>query len=304
MEDFTASSSYKISFKYPSDWEVKNLPSDLRCKPDVGPKNQDSTGFSVCGASDLSVSNDAKELARGSTLIFRKNIKVDGVSAIEQSTRNVRGQIIIQLIVKNPYILSLGTTLHIFGLNTDGRYPQLDFTKTFEQMIPTIKFLDETADWKTYTSSAMDFSIKYPSNWNFKSESIAKSNQENSMATFDYSNSETTLISVQKSALLLKAAYQFFLKQKINKPVSESVAEAPNMYTSTRLPNVTVGGVSAILVNSIPTSHGKGIVNYGRSVYFTRGGFYYEIDLGSETKKDFDPNIQIFDLMLSTFKFL
>jgi hypothetical protein len=168
---------------------------------------------------------------------------------------------------------------------------------------------DETAGWKTYTSSTIGFSISYPSNWKYSKETIATSDQEFSVASLSKSQPPVVgdigdpLVSISKGPLH-KSSYDSVLAMKVGKSESQSVAEASGVIIVSRLTNTKVDGLIGLQKKQEPTAKGEGNFTYLLEVYVEKNGEYYEISLVSATRAGFNEVTHTFELMISTFKFL
>jgi eight-cysteine-cluster-containing protein len=151
--------SYKVLYKYPPDWEGKGKSVELGCHPDVGPKTLAKTGFDICGESELGIEDDARELVKNLTLVFRKNIIIDNRPAIKQTVKFQDGTTRIQVLVQHKNVLGKKTTLHLVGLNEDNKYTSAEFENIFDKMLSTFKFIEPTEEfcgWSTDGSCVSD----------------------------------------------------------------------------------------------------------------------------------------------------
>ncbi|MEX0621478.1 MAG: hypothetical protein WD187_00580 [Candidatus Woykebacteria bacterium] len=97
----------------------------------------------------------------------------------------------------------------------------------------------------------------------------------------------------------VKKAYERVSKYKINVPKeNKGTIDSPG-FTETRLPDVTVDGLTAIKLKSDSPDIGIS----GVTVYLKRGNNYFSFGLSTETKS-LKSNAKIFDEILSSIKFI
>ena len=167
---------------------------------------------------------------------------------------------------------------------------------------------DETADWKTYTNSQLGFTLKHPDEFPFIKEQLSTSGGQVPSVFFsgskDFSSLDSKITTFSVSKGDFKDAYEAIEALDINKVYSRAVAEAPDVAEQTRLANVVVDGQAGIKQSYLPSSKGVRTINYTLDVLIKKNANYYEISMTSRTKDNYEKNIEIFDLIISTFKFL
>jgi eight-cysteine-cluster-containing protein len=194
-------SDYKISFKYPTDWEPKEffkntLPLEP-CNNYLGPNSSSSTGFCISSYARLKPDEAAEaalEADKSIKLVSRTSIKVDGKDSIKQIVSK-NENFIYQAFVY-PWIPNLNhfspcsgmigscdpkspTTVMFIAQDLDNVYSKDQFEKIFDEILSTIVFTaDETTDWKTYFNPQDDFTFKYPQDWEIKYSYIYKTPAE------------------------------------------------------------------------------------------------------------------------------
>lgn len=146
-------------------------------------------------------------------------------------------------------------------------------TKT--QISPT---LDETANWKTYTNTKLNFSVRYPETWVFKESSAGS----------DFAPSEN-LLSVSQSEIF--SPIFIFVKSVDNFDLSTQTLD---QYQEKA---ITVGGINTKRVSGITKQGGQAARRFTGVKMKNNGKTYGIITVG-------DSYIDIFDQILSTFKFL
>lgn len=169
--------------------------------------------------------------------------------------------------------------------------------------------VDETANWKTYTSQALKFSIKYPDNLSFIKETTTYSSIENvSFSEKDLTGMITYTgpdLLVSKGSVLGEG-YNNLSKQEINKaqPIQQGSRDQSGQLkltqveVDTRLPNKNVNGVVA-LIHIRNNSQG-----YGAEALINRNNDFYQIALTGNTNTRIEEISNYFNQILSTFKFL
>jgi len=97
-------------------------------------------------------------------IISTKLTKINDYSVVRREEEWLAAA--FQKPVINTYFLSQGNiyslTLKYLGSTTN---PAVTENTTYNQVLSTFKFLDNTTNWKTYTDSKNGFSIRYPSTW-------------------------------------------------------------------------------------------------------------------------------------------
>lgn len=167
------------------------------------------------------------------------------------------------------------------------------------------------ANWKTYTSQALGFSIKYPNNLSFIKETTTYTAYENvSFSEKDltgiYGIVDTGPGLIVSKGSVLKEGYDTVLKQEINKaqPIQQGSRDQSGQLKltqigeDTRLPNKSMNGVD-ILIHIRNNSQG-----YTAEALMYRNNDYWQIALTGNTNSTTEEISNYFDQILSTFKFL
>ncbi|MDO8618505.1 MAG: hypothetical protein Q7R49_01010 [Candidatus Daviesbacteria bacterium] len=153
---------------------------------------------------------------------------------------------------------------------------------------------NETADWKTYTNTKASYSFKYPLNWiqsyvNFSGCSECIDGLVLSPNQIPDLDSDIVTIQVYKEDKIKT------LDDYVNIHVKGDASKINLNYA-------TVGGEKAVSYKLSGGMPPLPIIEYA----VVKNGYQYilRIEDGKETNKNRDKNIQIFNKILSTFKFL
>lgn len=159
------------------------------------------------------------------------------------------------------------------------------------------------ADWKTYTTSRLGFSVKYPKNWSYIKTSLTETESEPAGVTIAENNKEGAISIEIDNGSSLKGEYDFVVSQAISKPTSGLAGSI-----RTRLPNTTVGGSTGYVDKQQYSDTGKYKFKYILIVVVKRNGEYFEmlfdVPFGTNSETEFQNRKQVFDQIVSTFKFL
>lgn len=169
---------------------------------------------------------------------------------------------------------------------------------------------DETASWKTYVSTNLNFSVKYPSDINVDDKQNINSAIFNiNQKQVGFSGFPKYYISVIPDNASAKSAdlYNYFPIELINKFYNLKVGDRmqtnqgdlyAEFFTFTRLSNIYVDGEDALVMENNKVWEGEEGL-FDRRVFVEHKGFVYEI--GSYYKLPI--GLMSFQTFLSTFKF-
>ncbi|MBU3935273.1 hypothetical protein KJ909_01230 [Patescibacteria group bacterium] len=115
-----------------------------------------------------------------------KLIKIDGINARYQENTTCEPLSCSSVVI--PYKEKI-FAIYIYGDNRDVIY---------RQILSSFRFIDETADWKTYKNDKYELEFKYPSNYSF----------------FEYDNDQHN---IQKLQIFIKKGEAVFLEIWVNK---------------------------------------------------------------------------------------
>ncbi len=167
---------------------------------------------------------------------------------------------------------------------------------------------NKTADWETYTSSQLAFSIKYPEELKNIKEQLSTANSQIPTISFsdnpDFNSIDPKIATVNVSKGDFKAAYDAISLLEVNKLYSRSVAGATDVAEETRLADITIGNQVGIKQSYTPSVKGEGQIDYATYIYVNKDSDYYKLSIISGTKASYEKNQAIFNLMITTFKFL
>ena len=216
--------------------------------------------------------------------------------------------VVTGLIIVAYWFLVLNKTSEVSDLT--GPVPKVTTktaTESAKESTPSAE-KDETADWKSYNSTQLGFSIKHPNEFPFVKEQLSILGGQIPSVLFsnnsDFSSTDTKITTFSVSKGNFKATYDSISSLELNKAYSRAVAEAPDIVEETRLADVSINNQTGIKRSYLPTNKGVGIINYILDVHIKKGSDYYKISMTSGTKENYEKNIKIFDLIVSTFKFL
>lgn len=210
---------------------------------------------------------------------------------------------------KKPFIsaiLVVVIVLLLFGavyagmkIQEKGTTPTPSAKITPSQSIPTaIPTIDPTAEWKTYTNDKMKFSIKYPPGWFTHKETLypiaegRTSERYEAVFSFPVDNSSPQdFIDGQKAAINItytpKPEWSF--ASYIDKLMSQDWGATP--YQS----ETYVANIKATVIDIGKPPKNKYII-------FDKSGWYF-ISLVVEKNETYETYSQLFNQILSTFKF-
>ena len=196
---------------------------------------------------------------------------------------------IIVVVVAGVIIYFLKTIFDLPGYPPQQPLQISQATPPAQQSSPTT---DETADWKTYTSKDLGFSIKYPSNW----EEPTEITETTTILSGNYNNSGDIAVEIDKE-MEADSFYGDLSEMEINKTVPR--VGSPTTNTDTRLPNTTVDGYTGLVLLS--TLKTKNSLDY--NVFVKRGGYTYRLIVSGNEEKQQELKV-FFQTVASTFKFL
>lgn len=176
--------AYSFSFKYPTDWKLEE-PSQAEMVNGVvvslrSPATEEllqeekiDLGYSY----DLVVSfwsNIKNESARGGSWEGQRNYTdladyFTDKNAVKHKTGEitVNGQTAYEVSIGGAG-LNYGVMIEhngIYQLSFETTWDKSKFSSIGSQILSTFQFTNETAGWKTYTNSAIGYTVKYPTDW-------------------------------------------------------------------------------------------------------------------------------------------
>lgn len=195
-----------------------------------------------------------------------------------------KGQALIFLLIGMLVIVALGGAFYL-GRSTISKPSPVPVATSQTTLSPTPtqdasrepNSSTETANWKTYTNTKLNFSVKYPETWVFK-ESPEGS---------DFAPSEN-LLSISQSEIF--SPIFIFVKSVDNFDLSTQTLD---QYQEKA---ITVGGISTKRISGITKQGGQATRRFTGVKMKNNGKTYGIITVG-------DSYIDIFDQILSTFKF-
>lgn len=170
--------------------------------------------------------------------------------------------------------------------------------------MPTV---DPTANWKIYRNTAFQYELKYPNDW-----AIAiKGDADEATFPAPYFNSQCNNDKGDICSQILIST-SLFDEKNIYEPnfIINSTGQNPDKVSNEKM--IKVGGVEAKSFDFWQSNYARGDGKFGRLlnvVVFNNGKTkftitYEESQMGNEIKSSVDrKNINIFDQILSTFKF-
>lgn len=149
----------------------------------------------------------------------------------------------------------------------------------------------DTADWRQYQSSKLNFSVKFPQNVTTVTENI-----KTGQVSFPFVKSCTSNICEGFYINAVDVSAGIFLKDALDKGLAgpDSAAEKGANYQDITIDGIK--GVETFKVEKIPGIDADG-------AYVLKDNKLYVLDLFTSRDKA-DQNIKNFNLMLKTFKFL
>jgi hypothetical protein len=140
------------------------------------------------------------------------------------------------------------------------------------------QLVDETANWKTYSSAKYGFTLKYPGNWNYGENEIPKSVQESASKGDGYVGPEIFTFNLGKDD-----------PQNADSGIGVTVIKKVNKEPAVR-PDIAEGDV---IIDDI-----KG-VKYSGSYYVEKNGYIYQLySFGGKSYYN-----SLFEKIVSNFKF-
>lgn len=156
---------------------------------------------------------------------------------------------------------------------------------------------DPTANWKTYTSQKGGFAIKYPSSWPYVEGKLYEGDKE-TLEKIHLGTDNPDADNNPDEVIVFLAAYRDSLT--FGKTSVEYFQKISDSVDPTTKREITVGGLPAI------RAFVKGVYPFSDTVVAGKNGYLYRLELldTKATNKDKEGNARIFNLMLSTFRFL
>jgi hypothetical protein len=147
---------------------------------------------------------------------------------------------------------------------------------------------DETADWKTYENSY--FRIKVPSSYTYEEKSLAISKDYPNILSYVEFKTEDGFINIAVANNYKKLTLENALGS------GPMLSYVQDFLVGKEIQKIVVDDIPAIMVKDIPT----GMAGTGADLIIIRNQNIYQIVLSPRLKS----NKQVFDQILSTFKFL
>lgn len=284
-------STYNFSFKYPSDWEAKEVTVGGVYSLSIGYRpiamKEDYSGFVYISKEKLAdaITREKDSFNTNSTFDGQSITTFGGTSATKLSFTNNTDKTLKPVI----YLIEKDTNLFI--ITGEGNSLDKSINSKVSTILSSFKFTTpistvSTADWKTYTNTDYNYSIKYPSTWTV--DLASKDSRGKTLATFlapgmnNAPHDKTVVIQVSLTTNVSRVDSADYIKRNGNRIISTSP--------------VIVGGVST----------DKFIVNvnngYEVLVYVEKNSETYSLGLRNTAPSDKE-YIDNFNLMLSTFQF-
>lgn len=162
-----------------------------------------------------------------------------------------------------------------------------------------VKEDDETAGWRSYISQEGKFSIKYPSNWPYvKGKTYEGDIVGGTLEKIHFGTNDPDADNKPDEVIVFMAVYKdSSIFGRTPAEYFQTILDSVDLSTKK---NITVGGLDGIRALV------KGAYPFSNTVVLGKDGFLYRIEL-LDTKvfrTNKEENTRIFDLMLSTFRFL
>lgn len=168
-----SNSKYGLSLKYPSDWTIKTDPIystnprlvtfDTKMSTNLQPMEYQNREFFIAHHNNIKdMASWIAENYQGATVV--NNIKINNNDFLV-----INGGIQARA---REYAIKIGENSYLrFVLEPVDKEDEFD--ELFDQILSTFKFTesDPTGDWKTYTNTSSNYSIRYPSDWKIDNQS-------------------------------------------------------------------------------------------------------------------------------------
>lgn len=153
------STKYGITFKYPADWTVSEGAKTTPYKIDVYPKTSD--GWATASAITFWVASTYSVRCGEDPVTVTSNVTIGGMTATMYSVTDKK----VKSCIYKHYNLDISPVgwgenpeINVMA-DANGAYT------TQDKILATLKLTNPTAGWKTYESTALGFTAKYPSSW-------------------------------------------------------------------------------------------------------------------------------------------
>lgn len=193
-------------------------------------------------------------------------------------------------------------------------------TQTYQQLAPEVvptsipspspaQAQDETANWKTYTSTYLSF--KYPTIWQTGNKYGDKtSGFADSISLFTLPRTQgielaTAILNVYDKNITTNDYIQQHkndILKLLNLRIGEKLQIVGTLYT--RIQNNTVDGLSVQVYDGVAVpNYPAEVMPYEKRVIAVKNNFLYNFASFPSSGNINDPNVQLFNTLLSTFKF-
>lgn len=188
----TLQSKYGWGIKYPPTWDASGFndnTAEEEPNPVIqGPTNCWDQGIS-CGTVELGYDANSTQTAKQFLLNEFMTLSQEGrkPELLEQKERLLGGQEAYEIVIREPNPGGQpDPLLHKYiAVNHNDKIFELLFSEersnekvelpsdwrllsTLEQILSTFQFTEDITVWKTYTNSAIGYSVKYPNDWSLK----------------------------------------------------------------------------------------------------------------------------------------
>lgn len=163
---------------------------------------------------------------------------------------------------------------------------------------------DETANWNVYRNEKAGYEIKYSPDWYFK-ENMSKCSFDGCLDVFHIENIEEKVIVAGDDAYITENGSYFHISVSENLKGFSSIKDKimsydiPEWSKQKRLENVAtieIGG------EELEAWNGKGSMDEG--IEFIRNNKDYSISLTSGSKEQFNKDLELYNKIISTFRFI
>lgn len=177
---------YGFSFKYPSNWQMKDSPDDVTAPLSiqfklVSPELQariNNGEAEILTTADVFISavESAAYLNNGSSIKAKnlaeyvQQLKQDGTTKIQESSLNGVKTYEMELEgITKDFLIYAETNKGVISIDFGTKGSKSELTQTEKTILSTFKFTDsaadETAGWKTFSLNGGNFSFKYPASF-------------------------------------------------------------------------------------------------------------------------------------------
>ncbi len=174
---------------------------------------------------------------------------------------------------------------------------------------------DETVDWKTFTYENPKISFKYPKSWfiNVEPEVNNEGNFSVSISNYNPADIKNYPSDLPNKWVLLEVfaskksttsgsenskLYEFISSQSLNNQVEK------DKFYLVKTKSFQLDSYSAVRYTSEPTSDAGTEYYFRDNVLVNKGSLIWKVDILSPDKSYVKKNSEVFDQLLSTFKFL